>query len=112
MPRICSSSSDPYDYCRSCFPTELVARRVHGNSGAGPDGRGDCFDYDSDHPPYDGEDYTCHKCRKPLTAIDDTPTPPPLKTAAELNRSIASMMVTPFVPRGTRHPYTGRLRKW
>src|SRR6185369_1162587 len=33
--------------------------------------KGDCFGYDSDHPPYEGEGYRCTKCRKVLTNIDD-----------------------------------------
>lgn len=72
MPRIYSRCSDPYDYCRECFPkTEVLARKLHGHDGDGPDGRGDCFGYDEDHPPYDEADYRCHKCGKPLTGEDD-----------------------------------------
>lgn len=57
MPRIYSRCSDPYDYCLKCFPkTEAAARAIHGHDGDGPDGRGDCFGYDDEHPGYDGED--------------------------------------------------------
>jgi hypothetical protein len=72
MPRIYTSTSDPLDFCKRCFPkTEAAAFAKYGNLGDGPDGRGNCFGYDDDHPPYDGEDYTCHTCRKRLTGKDD-----------------------------------------
>jgi hypothetical protein len=74
MPRIYDSTSDPIDYCRRCFdrhfPTEAKAFAEHGDKGDGPDGRGNCFGYDSDHPPYEHEDY-CAKCKRPLTADDN-----------------------------------------
>lgn len=71
MPRIYTSANDPLDYCRSCFPNEQTARKRFGNKGAGPDDRGDCFEYDADHPSYESTDYRCHKCRKSLEAIDN-----------------------------------------
>lgn len=71
MPRIYTSASDPIDYCIECFPSHVRAVRLHGNVGDGPDGRGNCFGYDDDHPPYDNEDYRCHKCKKLLKGIDD-----------------------------------------
>ena len=67
MPRIYDGNSDPYDYCLRCFPSEAQAVKKHG-AGEGPDGRGNCFSYNDDHPDYDGEDYKCEKCRKSLTA--------------------------------------------
>lgn len=39
--------------------------------GSGPDNRGNCFDYDSDHPPYDESDYVCVRCGRTLTGNDD-----------------------------------------
>ena len=39
--------------------------------GVGPDGRGNCYDYDAEHPPYTDWDYRCHKCGKALTVEDD-----------------------------------------
>lgn len=71
MPRIYSSASDPIDFCKRCFPSEERAKQRFGNVGDGPDGRGNCFGYDDDHPPYAGEDYRCHTCRKRLTGRDD-----------------------------------------
>ena len=72
MPRIYTSASDPLDFCQRCFPkTEAVAMKRYGNVGDGPDGRGNCFGYDDDHPPYDGEDYRCESCNRKLTAKDD-----------------------------------------
>jgi hypothetical protein len=74
MPRIYASNSDPIDYCRRCFPQDYALGYVlHGlvETGAGPDGRGDCFGYDCDHPEYTDTDYDCHKCGKRLTSADD-----------------------------------------
>lgn len=71
MPRIYTSTSDPIDFCRDCFPGEPEAVELFGSVGDGPDGRGNCFDYNADHPPYQGEGYDCERCRKPLTARDD-----------------------------------------
>ena len=73
MPRIYSSASDPIDFCNECFPGEDEAEELFGNVGDGPDDRGNCFDYDSVHPEYEGTDYTCHTCKKPLTADDNEP---------------------------------------
>lgn len=64
MPRIYDSESNPVDYCRRCFPkTEAKAYAIHGG-GEGPDGRGDCFGYDCEHPPYSDypDEYECYKC--------------------------------------------------
>ena len=73
MPRVYDSDSSPINYCRDCFPDEAEAEALH-KFPVRPtdnDGRGCCFDWGSDHPPYDGEDYRCHKCRKLLTGKDD-----------------------------------------
>jgi len=70
MPRIYTSDSYPVDYCHRCFPkSEDIAFALHGNDGDGPDGRGNCFAYDAEHPEYSGENYKCDKCKKTL---DDT----------------------------------------
>ena len=72
MPRIYSSCSDPIDFCKRCFPkTEEKAFAEFGNLGDGPDDRGNCFGYDSEHPEYSDTDYTCHKCNKTLTDYDN-----------------------------------------
>lgn len=71
MPRIYTSASDPLDFCRRCFPTEAAARARYGHVGEGPDGRGDCFGYDAEHPDYAGENYHCKKCRRALTDADN-----------------------------------------
>ncbi len=73
MPRIYASNADPVDFCLTCFPSERRARFKFGleKVGPGPDGRGDCFEYNGDHPSYGGEDYECDECGKRLTEADD-----------------------------------------
>jgi len=66
MPRIRDSRSDPYDFCKTCMPPEDLAKRVFGDRGDGPDGRGNCFCYDDEHPSYDCDDYKCCNCGKQL----------------------------------------------
>ena len=74
MPRVYDSQSNPVDYCKRCFPaTEAVAFKLHGHSGDGPDGRGNCFGYDAEHPEYDDTDYVCERCGRKLTGRDDMP---------------------------------------
>ena len=74
MPRIYTSANDPVDYCIDCFPiSHARAFLRHGYDGDGPDGRGNCFGYDAEHPPYDGEDYRCHNCGRLLRGLDDDP---------------------------------------
>lgn len=70
--RIYSSANDPLDFCRKCALTEAEAEECFGNVGDGPDGRGNCFGYDCDHPPYedDPDVYRCHDCGKVLTDRD------------------------------------------
>ncbi len=76
MPRIYCSRSDPHDFCRACFPkTELLAFELFGGLGDGPDGRGNCFGYDAEHPPYVDENYPCEKCGGLLGEVDDEPDP-------------------------------------
>lgn len=73
MPRIYDGESNPHDFCRRHYPkTEEAARRIYGR-GEGPDGRGNCFGYDAEHPDYEGEDYHCdiRTCRKVLTERDN-----------------------------------------
>ena len=72
MPRIYDSQSNPIDFCLSHFPSEGFAFKKYGNVGDGPDGRGNCYDYNSDHPDYaDSDHYTCEKCHKRLTERDN-----------------------------------------
>jgi hypothetical protein len=74
MPRIYDSASNPIDFCKRCFPAESTAEKKYGNvavTGEGPDGRGNCYGYDEDHPPYEDCDYNCEKCGKLLTANDN-----------------------------------------
>jgi hypothetical protein len=65
--RIWTSDNDALDFHTRCAPSEEVARKRYANRGDGPDGRGNCFGYDDDHPSYDGEGYRCTTCKKPLT---------------------------------------------
>ena len=72
MPRIYTSRNDPIDFCQRHFPrTEDAAREEFGDVGDGPDGRGNCFEYDACHPDYDGNGYHCYECRRELTEVDD-----------------------------------------
>jgi hypothetical protein len=76
MPRIYTSASDPEDFCKRCFKAiggedEAYERFGLTACGEGPDGRGDCFGYNSDHPPYEWEDYRCRDCQEPLTEEDE-----------------------------------------
>lgn len=74
MPRIYDSASNPLDFCKRDFPSAAVAQRLYGDvskTGSGPDGRGNCYGYNDDHPEYGGEDYTCERCGKRLTDNDN-----------------------------------------
>lgn len=71
MPRIHDSKNDIHDFCFRCFPTESEAQAEFGNVGDGPDGRGNCFDYKSIHPPYEETDYICETCEDRLGGEDD-----------------------------------------
>lgn len=75
MPRIRNSASDPLDFCQDCFrnlcPDEAAAKMEFAGVAMGPDGRGDCFCWNDEHPDYTGEDYVCHACGEPLTYDDN-----------------------------------------
>ncbi len=72
MPRVYDSTSGPIDFCKRHFPTERQAELEFGDVGDGPDGRGNCFGYDCDHPDYedDPDMYKCYVCERVLTARD------------------------------------------
>lgn len=72
MPRIYTSANDPLDFCVSCFPPDGTAEEEYGDVGDGPDGRGNCYSYEADHPPYlEDPDYTCVKCGIILGEVDN-----------------------------------------
>jgi hypothetical protein len=71
MPRIYNCQHEPEDFCLRHFPTEAQARRAYDDGSEADDGRGNCFEHRGEHPPYDGEGYTCAICNKPLTTKDD-----------------------------------------
>lgn len=71
MPRIYTSVSDPVDFCAKHFPGRVKAIELYANVGDGPDGRGNCFGYNDDHPDYGDTGYTCETCGKPLTDRDN-----------------------------------------
>lgn len=75
MPRIYDSGNDPLDFCQICYPeTEEIAESLFGDvtkTGEGPDGRGNCFGYDAEHPPYEETNYTCNVCHARLTWNDN-----------------------------------------
>jgi len=70
--RIYTSDNDPLDFCQDCYPeSEESAFDEFGNLGDGPDGRGNCFGYDCEHPSYDCDEYHCHKCGRLLEICDN-----------------------------------------
>ena len=70
--RIYTSTNDPLDFCVRCFPkTEEAAWELYAGLGDGPDGRGNCFAYDADHPAYDCDEYRCCECKKILGNEDE-----------------------------------------
>ena len=71
MPRVYNSTSDPHDFCKRHFPSEGRALARFAKLGDGPDNRGNCFGYNDDHPPYEGEDYHCEACGKLLHEEDN-----------------------------------------
>jgi hypothetical protein len=74
MPRVYDSGNDALDFCLRHFPNDEIAERRYGNvakTGVGPDGRGNCYARDAEHPDYGGEDYRCHTCKKHLTEDDN-----------------------------------------
>jgi len=86
MPRVYARNSDPLDFCCKCFPDEDRAWERYGSPEVlpvgldllalrlrqdGPDGRGNCFGWDSPHPDYEVEEYTCDDCGRPLKALDN-----------------------------------------
>jgi hypothetical protein len=71
MPRIYTSASDPLDFCKRCFPGEATATLRYACLGDGPDGRGNCFDWDINHPGYEDTDYTFHTCKRRLGEKDN-----------------------------------------
>lgn len=49
-----------------------TAERRYANKGDGPDGRGNCYAYDVEHPDYtDGEEYYCETCKHKLDERDN-----------------------------------------
>lgn len=70
MPRIYDGHSDPFDFCKRCFPSEEEALAAYG-AGEGPDGRGNCFGWNAEHPDYQGEKYRCCSCGRLLRDGDN-----------------------------------------
>lgn len=69
--RIRDSQNNPLDFCRFCRPSEWKATQEHSDpTKGGPDGRGDCFVYDDQHPDYESDEYRCEVCKWPLTKED------------------------------------------
>ena len=71
MPRIYSSDNDPLDFCNRHFPNEQNAIKKYSNCGDGPDSRGNCFNYDTEHPDYYDDEYRCVICKCKLTSLDN-----------------------------------------
>jgi hypothetical protein len=71
--RIYTSQNDPLDFCNRCADhlDETEARVRFAYLGDGPDGRGDCFAYDAEHPDYMDDDYQCEDCGSYLTDADN-----------------------------------------
>jgi len=80
--RIYNSEAGAIDLCRDCWPTEAEAIEKYAKGPDGPDGRGNCFEYDAEHPWFfngwnDEEDdffadeeYDCGECGCRLTQRD------------------------------------------
>ncbi len=68
--RIYTSASEPLDFCIYCKPGEATAKTDYGNEGDGPDGRGNCFAYDAEHPDYEDGGFYCEICGEELTWQD------------------------------------------
>lgn len=81
--RIHDSESNPIDLCKCCAPwDEKEAKEKYGNGPDGPDGRGNCFEYDAEHPWffngwndkaddwYADDGYDCAECGSRLTQKD------------------------------------------
>ena len=70
--RIRNSRNDPLDFCVDDTPSEAEAIERFADVGEGPDGRGNCFVYDDEHPPYDDEPpiFFCYECGCPLIPGD------------------------------------------
>lgn len=66
MPRIYASNGDAVDFCNHCFPNPIGAEGMFMTKG-----REGSFSYDAAHPPYDENEYGCHRCGRLLTAADD-----------------------------------------
>lgn len=45
--------------------------RFEFDKGEGPDKRGNCFEYNAEHPPYEDTDYRCHTCKRKLGERDN-----------------------------------------
>ena len=59
--RIYDSENEIRDFCRDHFPNEKAAHMRYG----------DLYGWDTDHPPYEGEDYHCTDCGRRLTSKRD-----------------------------------------
>ena len=61
--RVITSENYFYDFCQDHRPRETLAKNLFDSGDEGPDGRGNCYAYDAEHPPYDrGEYYYCFVC--------------------------------------------------
>lgn len=70
MPRIITSHGDLLDFCRYCYPSPGGAYTTYAFLGDGHNGRGNCYEYDADHPDYVDEVYRCIHCEAFLTEED------------------------------------------
>lgn len=68
--RVSASNADRFDFCRIHRISEATAVKRYGNVGDGPDGRGNCFDYDEEHPDYETGGIVCAVCGRELTDAD------------------------------------------
>ena len=60
--RICTSDNSVMDFCDLCRIEEDAAFDLYGYNGDDPDGRGNCFAYDAEHPPYEDDGCSVYKC--------------------------------------------------
>jgi len=72
MPRITTKSADALDFCNAHMPSVYDAEvRFRYRGQPGPDGRGNCFEYDPEHPDYGQDEYHCHRCGTLLNSSDN-----------------------------------------
>lgn len=66
--RVVTSKNIPLDFCRYCSPSEYLAVREFNDPGI----EDNYFEFDAQHPDYDGNNFNCKICGWKLTEDDAT----------------------------------------